>query len=357
MPFFFFVMSDLAHLNPEDREEKELKLRQRSLGNITFIGELFNKQNYFSRRVIMNVLQGLVGSMANPPTDPTPEHLELANKLLTTVGAALDMQVKEDMDRIFAGFQSLSGKTTQLESRIRFMLLNLVELRKNKWVQREQQAQVAPKTIKELHEELHKQDAEKEQQLAASSSSLNLKASGAYGTRPTTPTPQFDGPLHSSGFLSSTGDFGGSSLSASTSALSSESTPTKRDLARSSDVPHSPSTPRGGRGGRGGGGDRDRDRADRGGRGGRDRDRGDRGDRGGYRGGGGGGHHSSQQSQVDDGGWTKVGGGGNKSRRGGAGQDRGGGGGRFSDRGGPSERGGGGRFSGGDRNGTLWGIF
>jgi hypothetical protein len=161
-------------LPAEEQAEKLFKLRQRALGNITFIGELFNKK-VLSMQITLQVLAMLLGSMSDPPNDPTPDNLELANKLLLTSGKTLETQAKEILDKFMEGLAALS-KNTLLESRIRFMLMGLVELRQNNWVLREGQATVGPKTIKELHEELRQKDIEKERELEESTS---LRASGA----------------------------------------------------------------------------------------------------------------------------------------------------------------------------------
>jgi translation initiation factor 4G len=161
-------------LPSEEREEKLMKIRRRAQGNITFIGELFNKK-VISKQITLGVLVMLLGSMSNPPTDPTPENLELANKLLRTSGKTFDAQAKEVVDKLMEGIAALS-KNPQLDSRTRFMLLDLIECRQNNWVLREGQASVGPMTIKELHEELRQKDIEKERELEESAS---LRASGS----------------------------------------------------------------------------------------------------------------------------------------------------------------------------------
>jgi hypothetical protein len=174
------VAAMLAELPQEDRDEKELKIRTRALSNMTFVGELFNK-SMLSSKIILAVLQGLFGSMKNPPTDPTPENIEMANKLMRSVGKLLEEQVPEFIRYVMDGCKSLQ-KDMALDSRIRFMLLGLVELQDNEWVPREQQADLKPKTIKEIHEDMRQKeldDLEKEeQQIRSSSSSIGRSPRG-----------------------------------------------------------------------------------------------------------------------------------------------------------------------------------
>ena len=65
------VAQMLAATPEEERDEKELKIRTRALSNMNFVGELYNK-SMLSSKIILNVLSNLVGSMQNPPTDPSP---------------------------------------------------------------------------------------------------------------------------------------------------------------------------------------------------------------------------------------------------------------------------------------------
>lgn len=174
------VAAMLAGLGQEERDEKELKIRTRALSNMTFVGELFNK-SMLSSRIILAVLEGLFGSLRNPPTDPTPENLEMANKLLRGVGKLLDEQAPAFVEKAIGGCRALHLNMA-LDSRIRFMLLGLVELQENAWVPREQQTDLKPKTIAEIHEDMRQKELEdlekEEQQMRSSSSSIGRSPRG-----------------------------------------------------------------------------------------------------------------------------------------------------------------------------------
>ncbi|CAG8735290.1 8596_t:CDS:2, partial [Acaulospora morrowiae] len=92
--------------------------------------------------------------------NPEEEEMESLCKLLTTVGQQLDhFKAKSHMNQYFERMESMS-KNNALNSRIRFMLMDVIELRNNDWVPRRDNN--APKTIAEIHEDAAKQKEEAE---------------------------------------------------------------------------------------------------------------------------------------------------------------------------------------------------
>ncbi|CAL8148141.1 unnamed protein product [Orchesella dallaii] len=153
-------------------EEKKYTSRRRSLGNVRFIGELYKLQ-MLTPKIMVECVHLLLYS-------PDEENLECLCKLLATVGQKLDMQLKsleelsqrgdkpkfipetKWMDRIFKQLESLSS-SKKLSSRIRFAILDVVELRQNDWKPRRDTN--APKTLEEVRKEAHRQEMEEKRQI------------------------------------------------------------------------------------------------------------------------------------------------------------------------------------------------
>jgi len=146
---------DLASADTEELKKKienefqmlEQKMRRRSLGNIRFISELYN----------LSMLQGqimfsIIGKLVKAVDE---ESLECLCRLLATSGARLEKEVSKTVNEAaFVGFfDAIESviRERKTSSRVRFLLQDIVELRKNKWVGRRKEA--GPKTIDEIHKE------------------------------------------------------------------------------------------------------------------------------------------------------------------------------------------------------------
>ncbi|CAA7029577.1 unnamed protein product [Microthlaspi erraticum] len=139
----------------EEREEKRLKVRRRMLGNIRLIGELYKKR-MLTEKIMHACIQKLLGF----DQDPHEENIEALCKLMSTIGVMIDHQkAKAPMDSYFEKMRQLSLKQ-ELSSRVRFMLINAIDLRKNKW--QERMKVEGPKKIEEVH-----RDAAQERQTQA----------------------------------------------------------------------------------------------------------------------------------------------------------------------------------------------
>lgn len=155
----------------EEREEKRIKARRRMLGNIRLIGELYKKR-MLTERIMHECIKKLLGEYENPDE----EDVEALCKLMSTIGEMIDHpKAKEHMDAYFEMMYKLSNNM-KLSSRVRFMLKDSIDLRKNKWQQRRKVE--GPKKIEEVH-----RDAAQERQ--AQSSRLargpSLSSSGRRG--------------------------------------------------------------------------------------------------------------------------------------------------------------------------------
>uniref|UniRef100_A0A7C9APQ7 Eukaryotic translation initiation factor 4G n=1 Tax=Opuntia streptacantha TaxID=393608 RepID=A0A7C9APQ7_OPUST len=128
----------------EEREEKRLKARRRMLGNIRLIGELYKKK-MLTERIMHECIKKLLGDYQKPDE----ENIEALCKLMSTIGEMIDHPIaKGHMDAYFDIMGQLSNNM-KLSSRVRFMLKDAIDLRKNKWQQRRKVE--GPKKIEEVH--------------------------------------------------------------------------------------------------------------------------------------------------------------------------------------------------------------
>ncbi|CAJ1066076.1 eukaryotic translation initiation factor 4 gamma 1-like isoform X4 [Xyrichtys novacula] len=127
----------------EELQDAKDKARRRSLGNIKFIGELFKLK--MLTEVIMH--DCIVKLLKNHDE----ESLECLCRLLSTIGKDLDFEkAKPRMDQYFNQMEKII-KERKTSSRIRFMLQDVLDLRRNNWVPR--RGDQGPKTIDQIHKE------------------------------------------------------------------------------------------------------------------------------------------------------------------------------------------------------------
>ncbi|XP_021867544.1 eukaryotic translation initiation factor 4G isoform X3 [Spinacia oleracea] len=128
----------------EERERKRLKARRLMLGNIRLIGELYKKR-MLTERIMHECIKKLLGQYQNADE----ENIEALCKLMSTIGEMIDHpRAKEHMDAYFEIMGQLSNNMKH-SSRVRFMLKDAIDLRKNKWQQRMKVE--GPKKIEEVH--------------------------------------------------------------------------------------------------------------------------------------------------------------------------------------------------------------
>uniref|UniRef100_A0A4W6DTL1 Eukaryotic translation initiation factor 4 gamma, 1a n=1 Tax=Lates calcarifer TaxID=8187 RepID=A0A4W6DTL1_LATCA len=140
-------------------EEARDKARRRSLGNIKFIGELF-KLKMLTEAIMHDCVVKLL-------KNHDEESLECLCRLLSTIGKDLDFEkAKPRMDQYFNQMDKII-KERKTSSRIRFMLQDVLDLRRNNWVPR--RGDQGPKTIDQIHKEAemeeHREQIKVQQQL------------------------------------------------------------------------------------------------------------------------------------------------------------------------------------------------
>ncbi|KAG8915184.1 hypothetical protein FRC00_006841 [Tulasnella sp. 408] len=123
---------------PPDPTEQTAK--RQGLGLVRFIGELFKLQ-MLTERIMHECIKKLLSKI----DDPEEEEIESVCKLMTTVGDALDTpRAKGHMD-IYFGRMQIWADNQNVASRVRYMLLNVIELRQRSW--RPRRATANPSTI------------------------------------------------------------------------------------------------------------------------------------------------------------------------------------------------------------------
>ncbi|XP_034743088.1 eukaryotic translation initiation factor 4 gamma 1a isoform X7 [Etheostoma cragini] len=135
------------------------KARRRSMGNIKFIGELF-KLKMLTEAIMHDCVVKLL-------KNHDEESLECLCRLFSTIGKDLDFEkAKPRMDQYFNQMDKII-KERKTSSRIRFMLQDVLDLRKSGWVPR--RGDQGPKTIDQIHKEAemeeHREHIKVQQQL------------------------------------------------------------------------------------------------------------------------------------------------------------------------------------------------
>uniref|UniRef100_A0A8C1WDR8 Eukaryotic translation initiation factor 4 gamma 1 n=1 Tax=Cyprinus carpio TaxID=7962 RepID=A0A8C1WDR8_CYPCA len=171
----------------EDLEDAKDKARRRSLGNIKFIGELF-KLKMLTETIMHDCIVKLL-------KNHDEESLECLCRLLSTIGKDLDFEkAKPRMDQYFNQMEKII-KERKTSSRIRFMLQDVIDLRRSNWVPR--RGDQGPKTIEQIHKEAeleeHREQVKVQQQLLSKKDSRSAGGGGGGGPRGGPHTPSSRG--------------------------------------------------------------------------------------------------------------------------------------------------------------------
>ncbi|KAI8628667.1 hypothetical protein F5Y19DRAFT_485473 [Xylariaceae sp. FL1651] len=134
---------------------KAAAAKRRGLGLVQFIGELY-KLGMLTERIMHECVRKLVDYSGIPDE----AEVESLSKLLRTIGGNLDAAEKGKpmMDAYFQRIQSMID-LPGLPSRLQFMLMDVVDLRKANWVSKE--ANKGPKTLEEVRAEAEAAAAQK----------------------------------------------------------------------------------------------------------------------------------------------------------------------------------------------------
>ncbi|KAK2759382.1 Eukaryotic translation initiation factor 4 gamma [Arachnomyces sp. PD_36] len=130
--------------------------KRRGLGLVKFIGELF-KLSMLTERI----MHACVKKLVDYEGIPEEAEVESLTSLLRTIGYSLDNSEKGPgmMDAYFTRIRMMM-ETPNLPSRLRFMLMDIVDLRSKRWVSKD--SDKGPKTIVEIREEAARAQQEQE---------------------------------------------------------------------------------------------------------------------------------------------------------------------------------------------------
>lgn len=131
-------------------DEEERRLRRRAVGTVKFIGELY-KMNMLTLKIMYWCVDTLLRKEIE-------YKLECLCKLLTTVGLKMEFEAEDlmqfNLSEHFKKMQSIV-KRHKVSSRVRFMLQDVIELRKSNWTLRHND--LNPKTMREIQREAEKE--------------------------------------------------------------------------------------------------------------------------------------------------------------------------------------------------------
>ncbi|KAJ1863165.1 hypothetical protein LPJ78_004238 [Coemansia sp. RSA 989] len=131
-----------------------VKIKRRGLGLVELIGELF-LLDVLTTDIIKSCLRRLLSNVK----DSQEETLESMMKLLETVGQKLDVPSNKEEVNLYFSRIRLMTTNMSLDSRIRLLLMNMIDLRSRNWKLRNPTD--APTTINELHQQLEQEKASK----------------------------------------------------------------------------------------------------------------------------------------------------------------------------------------------------
>lgn len=131
--------------------------KRRGLGLVKFIGELF-KLSMLTERIMHECVKKLVDYEGTPDE----AEVESLTSLLRTIGRQLDSSESKAQGRMDLYFERINSMIAipDLNSRLKFMLMDVVDLRSKGWVSKEDDK--GPKTIQAIHEEAERRAREDE---------------------------------------------------------------------------------------------------------------------------------------------------------------------------------------------------
>ena len=150
-------------------DDKQSKLKRRLLSTIRFIGELF-KENLLKPTIMYECIDNLIavtdadGAFKAFKDTQDEQYIELLCRLLHTIGAKLESQetssTSTPLKFYFRELEKLS-KDKKLNSRIRFSLEEVIELRRNHWQSRREEE--GPAKLDQIHEKAAAEELAKKQ--------------------------------------------------------------------------------------------------------------------------------------------------------------------------------------------------
>ncbi|KAK9820254.1 hypothetical protein WJX72_008106 [[Myrmecia] bisecta] len=140
----------LASVPEDQREAAERRVKMRTLGNIRLISELYKKE--VVQETILHVCMAQM--IGDTKQEPLEDNVEALCEMLTIAGKKLDESDKgrKKLEGYFVLLEKWA-KSPLLAARIRFMIRDVIELRRSKWIPRRETLQA--KKLDEIHAEAH----------------------------------------------------------------------------------------------------------------------------------------------------------------------------------------------------------
>ncbi|XP_014208727.1 eukaryotic translation initiation factor 4 gamma 2 isoform X2 [Copidosoma floridanum] len=135
-------------LSPED-EERRHTAKRKMLGNIKFIGEL-GKLEIVSNPILHKCIQQLLDKRRSGSRGDPAEDIECLCQIMRTCGRILDTEKGAQLMEQYFKRMNVLAKSSELPLRIRFMLRDVIELRKDGWVPRKATSTEGPMPINQL---------------------------------------------------------------------------------------------------------------------------------------------------------------------------------------------------------------
>ncbi|PIC44271.1 hypothetical protein B9Z55_004697 [Caenorhabditis nigoni] len=150
-------------------EEKQ-KFRRRKFGVMAFIGYLY-RNSLLSTKIVQSCSLELFASILPKKIDEKEQPLKKEDfdeesihcglQLIETVGVILDKSKDPGPAFLDQWFKKLEDAKPLCSNKIRFMIMNLNELRKDKWVPRKS-VESGPKKIDEIHKDIRQEKIDNE---------------------------------------------------------------------------------------------------------------------------------------------------------------------------------------------------
>ena len=137
--------------NDCDEEERRYIAKQKILGNVKFIGELF-KLEMLNAATLHKMLEQLLDKKSRlyPSLDDRCEDMECLSQIFKTCGRQLDTDKSKNLiDQYFDNMERKSN-SSKYPPRIRFMLRDIIELRRDCWKPRKVARIEGPVPIQDL---------------------------------------------------------------------------------------------------------------------------------------------------------------------------------------------------------------
>ena len=152
------------YITVSDPNEREIKMKKYFLGNVNFIGELINNL-VLSKKIVFQCIENLFKRFENIETDEKLRviNLEAIVVLMDKFGTLLknseSKMKKEDLDefnkKINDYIQKLDivQKESKIPGYVKYKIINLIERKKNNWVESKYQKSIIAKSFEQVRKE------------------------------------------------------------------------------------------------------------------------------------------------------------------------------------------------------------